>query len=428
MTKNGKSRILALTVLGIVVGLVLAACGGDDPAPATAAATTTTTTATAPAKAAPAAAAPAKKAAAPAKKAAAPAKKAAAPKPTATPTEAEKTAQATLQAGAAFSDITGDWVRTAGVEALIPLAQAEGSVHFTPYGVDHVDAACEVFTAEFGIECGGRGITAGQIVGTLVAERESGGSDTDVVYMSMTQMAQYVDRGYAEEVDWVSLGVDVGRTWDAKEGVSGNAAGVSNNQYTNFWRTDIFDVEDIPTTVEGWLDPELKGLVCAPSFLFRAGNGFYPFLFDKDEMVDLHKRMINENDLLVTSSCNSFILSGERPLMYLGYGNPPALLDSGVIGQAWNAGMGINMFSVAVASNAKNPNAAKLFAAWHSSKAASTAVFEATGAGWAGYGDAAEGLTTGSFKNVNMVFESIGVARQRGKNASYFGDRVFGTN
>ncbi|MDE2766162.1 MAG: extracellular solute-binding protein, partial [Chloroflexota bacterium] len=299
---------------------------------------------------------------------------------------------------------------------------------------DHVDAICEGFEAfvqQYGanIDCEGRGIGAGQIVGTLKAEREAGEAPTDVVYMSMTQMAQYIDDGYAEAVDWGALGADERRVWDAAEGVTGNALGVSNNQYTNFYRTDIFSIEDLPKSVFEWTDPKYKDLACAPSFLFRAGNGFMAFRYDPDEMVRVQKQMIDDNGLLVTGSCNEFILSGERPLVWMGYGNPPALLDSGVIGQFWNDGMGINMFNVAVANNANNPNAAKFLAAWHSSKEASLALFESVGAGWAAYGHAAPGLTSGGdFEGVKMVFESVPVARQRGINANYFGEQVFGAN
>jgi hypothetical protein len=415
----GLVNFIGLLMLSALVAALLIACGSDDaPAPAAPAA----------AAAAPAAAAaepePAKETGPVATAEPLPYRAPTpTPGPTATPTDAERI----LQQGAAFASLDTDWEQTAAWEALLPAAQAEGKVIFTAYGTDHTDAVCDMFTAETGIECSGRGIGAGQIVGTLTAEREAGEAATDVVYMSMTQMAQYVDKGYADKVDYEALGVADGRSWDA-EGVPGNAIGIANNQYTNFWRTDMFEVEDIPTTVEGWLDPKFKGLVCAPSFLFRAGNGFHPFIFDADEMVDLHKRMISENDLLVTGDCNEFILSGERPLVYLGYGNPPSLLDSGVIAQAWNAGMGINMFSVAVASNAPNPNAARLFAAWNSSKAVSAETWEVVGSGWAGYGNAAEGLVSGSFKDVDMVFESIGVARQRGINAGYFADKVFGTD
>ena len=152
---------------------------------------------------------------------------------------------------------------------MLAKAQAEGKVIFTAYGTNHTDIVCDMFTEATGIECEGRGISAGQIVGTLKAEREAGEAPTDVVYMSMTQMAQYVDSGYADVVDYESLGVAEGRSWEA-DGVPGNAIGIANNQYTNFWRTDIFDVEDIPTTVEGWLDPKFKGLICAPSFLKKS--------------------------------------------------------------------------------------------------------------------------------------------------------------
>ncbi len=333
-----------------------------------------------------------------------------------------------LQQGAVYATLDADWDESAaGLKALISLAQQEGKVHFTAYGLIHTDALCEAFTKKFNIECEGRGISAGQIVGTLTAERQAGEAPTDVVYMSMTQMGQYVDKGFAAEVDWGSLGVDARRSWEATEGVDGNAVGVGSNQYTNFYRTDEFEEADLPKTIGDWLDPKYKGLACAPSFLFRAGNGFTAFYYDKDELVDVHKRMIEENDLLVTDDCNDFILSGEKPLMYLGYGNPPVLLDSGVIGQFWNPGFGVNMFNVAVASNAPNPNAAKLFAAFHSSRGASETMFEADGTGWAAYGHASEGLTTGSFKDIDLVYESVPVFRQRGENAKYFADRVFGT-
>ena len=415
--KFGLFNVVGLMIMAMFVASLLVACGDDaDDAPAPAA----------PAAAAPAAAA--EPAAAddegPGEPEPLPYRKPTpTPGPTATPTEQEKI----LQQGAMFASLDTDWTATDEWNDLLAKAQAEGKVIFTAYGTNHTDIVCDMFTDATGIECEGRGISAGQIVGTLKAEREAGEAPTDVVYMSMTQMAQYVDSGYADVVDYESLGVAEGRSWEA-DGVPGNAIGIANNQYTNFWRTDIFDVEDIPTTVEGWLDPKFKGLICAPSFLFRAGNGFHPFIFDKDEMVDLHKRMIEENDLLVTANCDEFILSGERPLVYLGYGNPPGLLDSGVIAQAWNAGMGVNMFSVAVASNAPNPNSAKVFAAWNASEAVSAATWEGIGSGWAGYGHASEGLVSGDFKDVDMVFESIGVARQRGINASYFSDRVFGTD
>ena len=301
-------------------------------------------------------------------------------------------------------------------------------VHFTAYGVDHTDALCEAFTAQFGIGCQGRGIDAGHIVGALTAEREAGEAPTDVVFMSMTQMGQYFDRGFAAEIDWEdsrrrSASLLGGSGWESKAMPSG----VGNDQYTNFYRTDEFDEADLPKTIGDWLDPKYKGLVCAPSFLFRAGNGFIAFFYDKDELVNVHRRMIEENDLLVTDDCNEFILSGEKPLMYLGYGNPPALLDSGVIGQFWNPGFGVNMFNVAVASNAPHPNAARLFAAWHTSRKASEIMWEVVGRGWAAYGHAAEGLITGSFQDIDLVYESVPVFRKRGDNAKYFADRVFGT-
>ena len=54
-------------------------------------------------------------------------------------------------------------------------------------------------------------------------------------------------------------------------------------------------------------------------------------------------------------------------------------------------------------------------------------MWEVVGRGWAAYGHAADGLTTGSFKDIDLVYESVPVFRKRGDNAKYFADRVFGT-
>ena len=419
------SRLAVIAMLMLAMALVLAACGGDDEPTATPTSAPTTDGGTSPNPTpTPGDAMTDDPTPTPATGGGTgPTGPAATPTPTLTANEM------ILQEGDKYLTYDQDWQSTPQFEALIPLAQAEGRVHFTAYGQDHVDAVCPAFTARFGIECEGRGIGAGQIVSALDTERVAGEAPTDVVYMSMTQMAQYLDKGYGAEIDWASLGADARRAWDAAD-VDGNALGVANNQYTNFYRTDMFDVEDLPKTVHDWLDPKYKDLACTTNFLFRAGNGFMAFRHDADEMIDVHKRMIEDNGLLDAGSggaCNPFILSGERPLLYMGYGNPPALLESGVIKQFWNTGQGINMFNVAVASNAPRPNAARLFAAWHASKEASQLTWDIVGAGWAGYGNANPGLLAGGeFADVKMVFESVPVARQRGKNADYFAEGVFG--
>ena len=422
--KSITSRLVAIAMLMLAMTLVLAACGGEDEPTATPTSAPTTGGGTSPDPT------PTPGEAMDDDPTPTPATGGGGTGPTgpaATPTPTLTVNEQALQAGARYLTYDLDWQVTPQVEALIPLAQAEGEVHFTAYGQDHVDAVCPAFEARFNIKCGGRGIGAGQIVGTLSAEREAGEAPTDVIYLSGTHMAQYIDKGYGAEVDWASLGADARRAWDAAGDTSGNALAVAQNQYTNFYSTDEFTIDDLPKTVYEWLDPKYNDLVCAPSFLFRAGNGFMAFRFDADEMIDVHKRMIDEINLFITGNCNEFILSGEKPLVYMGYGNPPALLDSGFIGQFWNTGMGINVFNTAVASNAPHPNAARLFAAWHQSREVSQITWDAVGSGWAAFGNAAAGLLAGGdYGDVEMVFEGPLVARQRGINANYFGEGVFG--
>ena len=215
--KFGLFNVVGLMIMAMFVASLLVACGDDaDDAPAPAA----------PAAAAPAAGA--EPAAAddegPGEPEPLPSRKPTpTPGPTATPTEQEKI----LQQGAMFASLDTDWAATDDWNDLLAKAQAEGKVIFTAYGTNHTDIVCDMFTAATGIDCEGRGISAGQIVGTLKAEREAGEAPTDVVYMSMTQMAQYVDSGYADVVDYESLGVAEGRSWEA-DGVPGNAIGIKD--------------------------------------------------------------------------------------------------------------------------------------------------------------------------------------------------------
>ena len=64
---------------------------------------------------------------------------------------ADPTTDPVLQQGAIYATLDADWNETAqGVKDLIPLAQEEGKVHLTAYGVDHTDALCEAFTTKYG--------------------------------------------------------------------------------------------------------------------------------------------------------------------------------------------------------------------------------------------------------------------------------------
>lgn len=337
--------------------------------------------------------------------------------------------EAALRAGEVYRELAASWDGgTAALERLAADARAEGGVHWTGYDQAQIDAWCRGFTAAYDIPCAGRAVNAGQIVTTLAAEHQAGEAITDVVYLSMSQMAQYLDRGLAARVDWPSLGAAGERVWDAEahSGASGNALGVVQSQYAHFVNTDLVDAADAPATVFDWLDPKWDGLVCAPDFLLRAGNGFLGLLYDPDTMVELHRRMLDTQDLVVTGDCNPLIVSGERPLMYMGYGHPADLLDTGYVEPFWNPGLGVNLFSHAVAASAPHPNAARLFAAWTSSEEASLLSWEAIGQGWPAFGHGPRELVSGRFADLRLVYESPATFRARGERTAYFQERVFG--
>ena len=334
-----------------------------------------------------------------------------------------------LRAGEAYRELAAPWDDgAAALERLAADARAEGGVHWTGYDQAQIDAWCRGFTAAYDVPCAGRAVSAGQIVTTLAAEERAGETVTDVVYLSMSQMAQYLDRGLAAQVDWAALGTASERVWDtaSPDGASGRALGVVQSQYAHFVNTNLIDPADTPATVFEWLDPKWDGLVCAPDFLLRAGNGFLGLLYDPDTMVALHRRMLDTRDVVVTGDCNPLIVSGERPLMYMGYGHPADLLDTGYVEPFWNPGLGVNLFSHAVTASAPHPNAARLFAAWTSSEQASLLSWEAIGQGWPAFGHGPHELVSGRFADLRLVYESPATFRVRGERTAYFQENVFG--
>ena len=344
---------------------------------------------------------------------------------TPTPTEDTVTREQLLTGGLVYRTVDADWVRTEEVEGLVEAARSEGEVHITTYNQEQVDAWCTAFTAEFGIACEGRGIWGAQVVATLITEQEAREAITDVVHLSMSQAQQVLDRGYMARVDWEALGVDPRRVWKSQN--EGNAVGATQSQYTHFYNTNVFSEEDLPQTLQEWLDPKYKRKVCSPDFLLRAGSGFAALYLGLEETVGLARQLTEENEMVVTTTCDPLIVSGEKPLMFMGYGNPPALLEGNPIGQFWNPGLGVNLFSNMVAGNAPHPNAARLFAAWATSREASRLSYEAIGQGWAAYGHGPEGLVTGQFADIDLVYESPWNFVQRGENTRLFQDQLFGS-
>jgi ABC-type Fe3+ transport system substrate-binding protein len=327
-----------------------------------------------------------------------------------------------LAEGSAYRALDADW-DDAGLEALIAAAQAEGSVRWDGYNQDQIDAWCAAFTARFAIDCSGRALASFQAVSTLAAEAEAGRAQTDVAYLSMSQMAAFLDEGLGATVDWAALGVETRRAWSA--GGDGGAIGVTQSQYTHFANVHALDAEALPRTLAEWLDPRWKGLICAPDFLLRAGNGFLGLYYDPQEMISFHRRLLEEQDVVVTSDCDALTVSGERPLQYLGYGYPQSMLSTGFIEPFWNPGMGVNLFSHAVAADAPHPNAARLFAAWSTSREASLLSWEAIGQGWAAFGHGPEGLTSGRFAELDLVYESPSTFRERSQRTRAFQDALF---
>ena len=251
-----KTRFLSFGLLTMALALVVAGCGGDDPAPA-----------------------------------AKPAVSQQAAAPAATPTPAP----------------TGKIPRTPALEALIAEAKAEGGrlnllggSFDEPGSLDEWGAA---FSDEFGFELKIT-FTAGgnmsQVAAQTVEEHKAGRETSTDLYIGTAPSISALTNGDAVEVvDWLALA-----PWLPEGSVAPDGRSLAKStQIKGIWyNTNKVTGADIPVSARDLLNPKWKGLVASTPYVarWREAGGYFGEL---DDMIELLGQLRSTGNLAGLMRC-----------------------------------------------------------------------------------------------------------------------------
>lgn len=325
----------------------------------------------------------------------------------------------------ALSTDYGGWSRTTAIEELYQSAKSEGGVVYYASNQQSALAYKLAFEKEFpGIEVDVRGFLTESLSSTYLAERANSRKSADVLGGSLMALHPIVERDLIQTgIDWTQIGVEGGRVT-----LEGKALMVRRGSYCICFNQSKIDEQEIPTTLDGFRDPKWKDRLVASDFLFPAGLGYYALQNGLDNAVDLGRYLIDHQGLLVTSQYQSLVVSGERPVAVLGWA--PSFINEerrgNPMGITHADGLGVPLFVVAVSDRAPHPHAAKLFAAFLTSKQASLASWESDAAsGWPGYGHGLGDLDLGGQDQIGVVYEGPLNFRERSTSAGQIREALF---
>ena len=319
-------RVGTLAVVALMLALVLAACGGDDPAPAS--------------------------------PAAAPAAAAAVPRSTPLPTPTTVPAAAPAKKAAAPAPAIED--------VLYAAALAEGGEIIILDGDDVYERiAARGFTDRFpGIKFSTEGARPTERSAKLIAQSQAGRIDVDMFSGSARDAEPVISRGLiagAGEIDWDELGYPA----DLVQ-ADGHLGIVWDFVYAHEYNTDLVDPADLPKKLTDFLDPRWKGKITASPFLYPAGFAFVALEQGEEATVALAKNVFDTQGITLTNSYLQLVESGEFAIaMYSSVNNTLNAQAAGApVGFFFTEDMGTARLSVGLVKDAPHPNSAKLFFWW----------------------------------------------------------------
>ncbi len=355
MINRMQYRVGALAVLAVVLALVLAACGGDDPTP---------TATQAP--------------------------------PAATPTTATQ----------AIEDV------------LYAAALAEGGEIIVLDGDDtYARIAARGFTDRFpGIEFSTEGASPTERSAKLIAQSQAGRIDIDMFAGSARDAEPVISRGLIVgpgEIDWNELGYP-----DDLILAEGHMGIVWDFVYAHEYNTDLLDEADLPTKLTDFLDPKWNGKITASPFLYPAGFAFVALAQGEAATLTLAKEIFDTQGITLTNSYLQLVESGEFPIaMYSSVPNTLNGQASGApVGFFFTEDMGTARLAVGLVKDGPHPNAAKLFFWWLNTPEGQQANFDEVNRGRAA-GTGVDNPITDivAERNVTLILESDANWRERAR-------------
>ncbi len=144
----------------------------------------------------------------------------------------------------------------------------------------------------------------------LLAERQGGQTPPDVVFGGLRDIAVLLDRDFLAPYDYASLGVPADRIL-----FGGRAVASWNVLLAHaFNKNEVKDAGELPKKWADLLDARWKGRLVSWEISFVGALAAWALEVGEDKATELAKRLVREQDLLLTRNCVDVVASGERAL------------------------------------------------------------------------------------------------------------------
>jgi iron(III) transport system substrate-binding protein len=246
-----------------------------------------------------------------------------------------------------------------GIAAAYEAAKKEGQITiYGPSGPTLTGIEKELPKAFPGIAINVVQLDPPDLAARIITERRAGQTRADLVMGSMRDYLELIDRGLISRQDYAALGVPRDRIL-----FDGRMVATNNSVFAHGYNTNVIKKRaELPKTFKDLLDPKWKGKLAGWEFFVSAGLAFWGLDVGEAVAMDYARRLVKEQDLLLTRAVANVVGTGERAIWLYGH------VNTILVEQA--KGMPVDLFFVEshgaaqlgtlIPEGARNVNAARL--------------------------------------------------------------------
>lgn len=268
------------------------------------------------------------------------------------------------------------------MEKLYALAQKEGTVvYWTPTETELETRIAAEFAKTYpGIKVVPFSIKPGNAVERITSEASAGRASVDLLSSSLASSVPLLDRGLVAAFDgFDEMPAEVRHSLL----LDGRFLNSYNLDYVLSYNTNMISEDLAPKTWGDLLDPRLRGKI---GIEMRAMPfGYLGVAWGEARLVEYLDKLLKQKPFFVKggNTIADQVASGESPIAIGTYSYQVELLKGAgaPVGYKIPETVGISNFGNLLVKGAQHPNAAKLYAAWTSSKEGQTVIHKLLGRG-----------------------------------------------
>ena len=209
----------------------------------------------------------------------------------------------------------------------------------------------------------------------VIAMDQAGNVTVDLFFGSGRDAEPVFSRNLAvgpEDINWSDLGYP-----PELIAFDGQLALHTHFVYAHLYNTEFVTLEELPTTLEGFIDPKWRGKIVASPFLYPAGYAFVALAVGEEQAVKQAKELFDTANVNLSLAYLDLMQNGEFPvILFSSIGDALTLQSNGVpVEFFFTDDMGTAALGFVILKDAPNPNAARLFTYWLGTEEGREALF-----------------------------------------------------